>query len=143
MKQLLLLLLIAFLPACASIPKPNYPAWGRVDNRAESASLVALIARPEAYADRPVRVIGAFRLEFEGDAICLHSEDLAKRVSDNCLWMSLDMVALGTSRAELEKLNGKHVLLEGIFSAEHRGHFGMYPGAIRDIWRVSEWPGYN
>ena len=38
-------------------------------------SLVELIARPELYDGRRVRVIGFVNFEFEGDAIFLSSED--------------------------------------------------------------------
>src|SRR5688572_28759665 len=115
MRQLCLLAIL--LPACASTGRAADREWGVVDRRVESISLVALLAQPNAYEGKLVRVIGAFRLEFEGNAICLHSEDIAKGVSNNCLWISLDLKRLEASPSELEALNGSHVLLEGTFTA--------------------------
>lgn len=139
MKHLFLPLLL--LAGCASTGD-SYKNWGAVGDSVESVSLVALIARPELYEGRSVRVIGAFRLEFEGDAVCLHSEDIVKRISDNCLWVSLDYAKLNANPEELEALSGGHALLEGTFTSKRRGHFGMYSGSIENIWRVARWPGY-
>lgn len=139
MKQFLLPLLL--LTGCASTGD-SYRNWGAVGDSVERVSLVALIARPELYEGKAVRVIGAFRLEFEGNAVCLHSEDIEKGISNNCLWISLDMAKVNANPEELKALNGGHALLEGTFTSRHRGHFGMYSGSIENIWRVARWPGY-
>jgi hypothetical protein len=38
--------------------------------------MIQLIANPQAWDGKHVRVIGFLRLEFEGDALYLHREDL-------------------------------------------------------------------
>jgi hypothetical protein len=112
---------------------------GKVDPAVEQVSLVALIANPDKYEGKPVRVIGAFRLEFEGNEICLHKEDLINALSQNCLWISLDGTKLWPGADGLSRLNDHYVLVEGHFTTTDRGHMGMDSGAIIDIWRVSDW----
>lgn len=112
---------------------------GEADQSVESVSIVALIANPEKYDGKPVRVIGAFRLEFEGTAICLHKDDLVNALSSNCLWITLDGARLGEGVGDLPDLNGNYVLVEGRFSKDDHGHMGMYPGAITGIWRTTDW----
>src|SRR6188472_601053 len=50
-------------------------------------SIVSLLATPERYAGKTVRVHGFVRLEFEGDAIYLHKEDFDQRLTSNAIWL--------------------------------------------------------
>jgi hypothetical protein len=50
-------------------------------------SLIALIARPELYDGKVVRVIGFVRFEFEGNALYLSRLDYENAVSRNGLWI--------------------------------------------------------
>jgi hypothetical protein len=98
-------------------------------------SLVRLIANPEDYDGKIVRVIGFVRLEFEGDAIYLHQDDCRHGIPKNGLWIDVtDEV-----RKKRKDYDQKYVLLEGTFSAKDRGHFGLWSGSIQKITRCQIW----
>ncbi len=110
--------------------------FGEPNRSVEDVSLVALIATPEKYAGKAVRVVGAFRLEFEGNDLCLSKADLDHYITKNCVWLELDSKTLGPKSREIAGLNGQFVLVEGIFSSKEKGHMGMNSGAVTGIWRV-------
>lgn len=96
-----------------------------------SASIVALIANPDRYDGKLVRIIGFLRIEFEGNVIYLHQSDYEHAISSNGLWAEIDMM-----RKDLDK---KYVLIEGTFDAGNHGHMGMFSGAITKIRRAQVW----
>lgn len=130
MKRSLLLLAFVMLPVWSR------PDFGKVDHEAQKASLVSLIATPDRFHGKVVRVEGPFRVEFEGNVICLHTEDLRNYISKNCVWLHIDFEALGSTPKSLSKHNGKHVLLEGTFNKEDNGHRDCCSGSIEHVSRV-------
>lgn len=107
------------------------------DQDAVDVSIIALIANPDEYDGKVVRVMGVGRLEFEGNSIYLHKEDYEMRNSRNGLWISLGSEA--TPYEDAEKYNGEYVLIEGVFSKENHGHMGLWSGAIVNITRYIRW----
>lgn len=114
-------------------------AYGSANHKSESVSLIRLIAHPEQYHGKPVRVIGVGRIEFEGNALCLSKEHYRYRVSKSCLWIGLDLNALGVTAQELSEWNGQYSLIEGIFDMNNTGHMGMNSGAIEAVSRYQLW----
>jgi len=112
---------------------------GTVNHELESVSLMQLIVNPEQYHGKPVRVIGVSRIEFEGDSIWLTKEHYQHRIYKNSLWIVPDYKALGVTPQDLEKLNGKYVLMEGIFNKDNHGHMGLNSGALEKITRFQLW----
>jgi len=98
-------------------------------------SLIRLIANPEKYDGKHIKVIGFLNLEFEGDAIYLHKEDYQASISKNGLWVDISRGDF----AKYNKCNKKYVILEGVFDAEDTGHMGLFGGAIKNITRVEPW----
>lgn len=98
-------------------------------------SMVQLIANPEQYDGKPIRLIAFLNLEFEGNALYLHREDFEKSILSNAVWISLDDQQMRTSR----RLSRGYVLVEGIFDAKDRGHFGMFSGSIQRVTRLQSW----
>src|SRR5262245_12174969 len=90
--------------------------------RAIDVSIIRLIAAPEAYANKVVRVIGYLNIEFECNAIYVHEQDFRHDISQNGLWVR----APGEMSKELAKLSGRYVLIEGVFDPTVKGH--------RDMW---------
>jgi hypothetical protein len=43
-------------------------------------------------------------------------------------------------RPEFAALNDRYVIVEGVFKAGHRGHMGMFAGALADVSRYDPWP---
>lgn len=102
-------------------------------------SIIQLIATPERYHGKVVRIVGFVRLEFEGNAIYLHQEDLKHGLTTNGLWLSV------TDEIEkrADKYSDKYVLVEGTFNSHNKGHMEMNSGAIENIKRLEVWPRFR
>lgn len=104
-------------------------------NEALDVSLAALIASPERYHGRRVRVIGFVRIEFEGNAVYFHREDYDHGMLMNGLWIDVPEA----HRKAKDSVNMKYCLIEGTFDAEEKGHMGANSGAITSITRLDPW----
>ncbi|WP_256080403.1 hypothetical protein [Massilia sp. YIM B04103] len=98
-------------------------------------SMIQLIANPQQYDGKPIRLIAFLNLEFEGNALYLHREDFDKSLLSNAVWISLD----DQQTRAAKKLNGGYVLVEGIFNAKDRGHLGIFSGSIQRVTRIQSW----
>jgi hypothetical protein len=97
--------------------------------------MIQLIANPQQYDGKPIRVLAFLNLEFEGNALYLHREDFEKSLLSNAVWVSLSDQQALTSK----KLSGGYVLVEGIFSSKDRGHLGIFFGSIQHVTRIQSW----
>lgn len=95
-------------------------------------SLYELIARPEVFHGRRVRVIGFAHFEFEGDGLYVHREDWERSISMNGLWIHPPSTGA-------DSLNNHYLLVEGRFNAKMRGHFGMWGGSLDSVTRYEIW----
>lgn len=100
-------------------------------HRPIDVTMTQLLATPERYDGKLVRVQGVGNLEFEGDALYLSEQDW-KYCTDAAVWISLGD---DISYEEAQKYNGKYVLVEGVFDQADKGHMGLFHGAIRDVSR--------
>lgn len=100
---------------------------------AEDVTMVQLIATPERYDGKLVRVIGVGNLEFEGNCLSLSKEDRGQ----HDIWLELGERA--TPYTEAQAYNGEWVIVEGFFDKDDHGHFGMFRGAIKNISRYELW----
>lgn len=114
-------------------------AFGTVNRKVTTVSLIQLIANPDKYHGKPVRVIGVARIEFEGNGIWFTKEHYKHRVYKNSLWIEPDYKALGATPKQLKEFNGKYVLMEGIFNKDDKGHMGMNSGALEKVTRYDLW----
>jgi hypothetical protein len=123
--------------APASAPPRNDCA--EVDARGSctsySVSIIQLIARPEQFDGRRVRLIGYLWLEFEGNAIYLAEADQKHGLTKNGLWVGFARGTLEPGRA----YSGHYVLIEGTFRAGSHGHMGLWSGTIENITRATVW----
>ena len=108
---------------------------GEVDLEAISVSIINLIATPERYAGKVVRVKGISNIVFDGTAIYLSSDDLRFGFTKNAIWLDIDFEKLGVTWHDLEQFNGKPVLLEGIFDPTRNGQWGLFSGSITNVHR--------
>lgn len=99
-------------------------------------SLINLIATPKDFDGKRVRVIGyvRFEFEFEGDSIYLHKEDSLRHIAKNGLWLGVDMPA-----KQKVRVNNRYAIVEGVFSMEEMGHFGMWSGSLKQVTRLDPW----
>ena len=124
---------IAALTVSCSHEEPLAPV---VADEPQHVSLVQLIATPDVYHNRVVRIVGFCRLEFEGDAVFLHREDSESSISKNGIWLNVG----SPIPEEQQSLSGEYVLLEATFLADRKGHLGAYSGEFDDIQRLERWP---
>ena len=119
--------------AQAQEPSTDY---GTVASRVVHVSLVALLANGKKFDGKIVRVSGVMRLEFEGNGLYLSKDDHAFGISKNALWLSPDYKRLKANAAQLAKLNGRYVLLEGRYKFANNGHKEAFSGALESVNRI-------
>lgn len=102
-----------------------------------SGSIINLIATPEKYHNKRVRVIGYLNLEFEGNAIYLHTEDYKKSITANGLWVTFTDESW--EKIKKYRFNKSYFLVEGTFDMTSFGHMGLWSGTIKDITRIDKW----
>ena len=78
-------------------------------------SMIQLIANPEKYDGKYVRVMGFLRLEFEGNGLYLHREDYEESLYKNGVWVHVAEIVAN------RQFNMKYVLIEGTFDPKDRG----------------------
>jgi hypothetical protein len=127
MKTLLAVILGVSVLACVLF------AAGPANQDAMHVSIIRLIATPKEFEGKIVRVEGFMHLQFEGNAIYFHKEDFERTLTKNGLWLDTS----GAMRHELQKLNDRYVLIEGVFSSKGQGHMGLWSGEVSDITRVA------
>lgn len=98
-------------------------------------SAIQLIANPQQFDGSRVRLIAFLRLEFEGNALYLHREDYEKSLLQNAIAISLTDKQEKTS----QKLSGGYVIVEGVYSAQNRGHLELFAGSIQQVTRIQSW----
>jgi hypothetical protein len=99
-------------------------------------SLINLIATPEKYQGKIVRVVGYLNLEFEGNAIYIHKEDYEHALLKNAIWIDLSREEEGKNT---KTFNKKYVILVGVFDMNDNGHMSLFSGTIGKISRLDIW----
>lgn len=114
---------------------------------APNVSMWQLIANPDVYHNRFVRVHGFLHLKFEDSGLYATKDDADYLIGKNALWVTYSREGLklepnnpklNPSRSELEYFDGKYVFLEGIFNKSNCGHMGAFAGELKDVTRVVE-----
>jgi len=105
----------------------------------KNISMIELIANPEKFNGKHVRLIGYSLIKFEVHGVFVSENDAKHSIMKNGLWIVFANIELN----KYKKLNEKYILIEGIFDSHKKGHFGMYSGEIRDIGRLELWVNTN
>jgi hypothetical protein len=96
-------------------------------------SMIHVLQNPEKYAEQSIRVIGVASIKFEVTGLYISESDMRNSVTKNGLW--LDVPSNDVTR----KLNGKFVIVEGVFDPTRKGHLGMWSGMIKTVSRFELW----
>lgn len=115
------------------------PAVPLTGEQPVNATMVQLIANPEKFDGKLIRVIGFLRLEFEGNVLYLHREDFENSILGDGIWVNVNPEMTNQSNA----LNMHYVILVGFFSSRDHGHMGMWSGTITQIRRAQIWPSHR
>jgi hypothetical protein len=128
-----LLLLLAVLPASTVVAKAEVapPPVRPSDASDEIVSIIQLVAAPERFDGKSVRVIGYLDIRFEGTALYLHREDDEYAVTKNGLLIHVPERWHKTPRG--------YVIVEATFEAPKHGHAGMFEGALLNVTRLDRW----
>src|SRR5690606_22889167 len=83
MRKLVAITLLAILPAAGI-------SQDLAVEKSEKVSLIQLLANPEKYEGKLVRVTGFVHLEFEDNAVWLHKADFENSMHSNALWLHVE-----------------------------------------------------
>jgi hypothetical protein len=111
-----------------------YPGGGA--DMAPQVSLIKLIANPQAFDGKVVRVVGYLHVEFEGNAIYLHRDDFEHAIYENSIWIHLPK---DIPQAQIKTVNDRYVICTARFIASRHGHMGMFSGELEDVRRLEPW----
>jgi hypothetical protein len=136
-----LALVLAFNVAPPQRSRDATQDYGITNPDAHSISIVSLLANGAGQEGRAVRLIGVLSLEFEGEELCLDKESLQYSVAYNCIALrALDYQKLGTTVQALRRLQGRYVLVEGVFRTASTGLWDRNSaGGLDPISRVFLW----
>ena len=140
---LLLLLFISALPGQAQEVDAD-SAFFR-PNQVHPVSLVQLLANPDQYHGKRVRVTGFLHSKFEDSALYLSKADGDHLVGSNGFWIEYadDVRFMPTTQSRSDSINsvyfdGKYVTADGVFNKDTRGHLSSFAGTIEEVDRVVE-----
>ncbi|MGA8269216.1 MAG: hypothetical protein WCC76_16050 [Candidatus Acidiferrales bacterium] len=111
------------------------PAVPSTAEQPVNVTMVQLIANPQKFDGKVIRVIGFLRLEFEGNVLYLHREDYENSILGDGIWVNVTP----EMKKQSDVLNMHYVILEGFFSSRDHGHMGMWSGTITQIRRADVW----
>jgi hypothetical protein len=116
---------------------PGYYIPGPIEEaRVPDVSIIQLIAAPQLYEGKIIRVIGYLHLEFEGNAVYLHREDFEHAILVDAIWINTPNALTKDQR---EAVNNKYVICTGVFTSKRRGHGGQFSGEISNLNRIEPW----
>ena len=137
---------VLVLSACANLQRGGAERLDRCEMVEQGGacvlwgpSLVELIARPEAFDGKRVRVIGFVNFEFEGNGIYLSELDWRNSIYKNGLWIDPPARFETDSGSSASTPNQRYVLVEATFRAGRAGHFGMWSGTLERVTRLQPW----
>ena len=99
-------------------------------------SLIRLVSNGEEMSGSRVTTIGFLRAEHRGQAIYLHEEDAANRLTLNAVWVSTLACKEPTGRS----IKRGYVLLEATFKAGASGQNDAFAGELVNATRCERWP---
>jgi hypothetical protein len=118
------------------------PCDDSLDNR---VPLIQLIANPEKWDGKEVRVVGFARFEYEGDALYLSEEDYLLGLSESSIGIYVPYVKYGEpldASIDTEGNDRQIVEIQGVFRAHKDGAIrtvGAFTGEIGPVCRLERW----
>jgi hypothetical protein len=126
---------ILFWPSGTGLSRPQTRGSGGESDPVD-VSMVALLADPQRYDNKLVRVHGFLCVEFEGNALYLHEEDFKFGLTKNAL-----ALRFSDSQVKLFKgLSRRYVILEGVVHAQGYESSDLWTGSIGEMTRLEAWP---
>jgi len=96
----------------------------------EPVSLIRLLAEPEQYEGRKVRVSGFVTLGFEDCGLHIDETAYKAGLRRNALWLDRPN---WLTEISARRLGHRYAEVAGTFKLEQLGHLGLYSGSLTDI----------
>lgn len=96
-----------------------------------------LLGSPSDYNGKKIRVVGVLKAESNKTLLYASKEDMEMGVTKNALWCNINLYNI--KDADVKKLSGEYVLIEGVFSNSDSGQLNTYSGIITNIRKIQEW----
>jgi hypothetical protein len=103
--------------------------------RPQQVSLIQLISDPDRFDGKPVIVVGFLVFGSEGDGLFLHQSDFEHGIDANAVAIQ----RTSEMNANRELLDGKYVLVQGVFQATDRGPLFPKSGIVGKVVRCEMW----
>jgi hypothetical protein len=104
---------------------------------APSVSLISLIATPEKFEGKYIRIEGVGYLDSKHSlsALFLTREDKLKGNGANGIYLYLSSFF-----AKIDRLNNQFIIVQGVFRSADKGHLDSFQGSLVDIDRIEALP---
>jgi hypothetical protein len=99
----------------------------------DEVELSDILANPEQFDRVKLRVKGIARIEFEGNSLYFDRDAFTVRRWKKAIWLDLGWPV----KDDIQKLNGRDVVVEGTFDASLTGHEAAYVGSMVAISKLS------
>ena len=106
-------------------PSRSLPPTRPNEGRAETVSVIQLIATPERFDGKRIRVTGYLNIQFEDMALYLHEEDCMQGIQKNAFWIELPN--------SLSQTPAGYVTVEAVLDPSRHGHLSAYQGTLTDV----------
>ena len=141
-KTCLVLILLGFSIPCCFSQSFQQKAWAAF-LKFQPASIIELIAHPENFDGKKIRVFGYLHLMFEDSSLYLSKEQADYGTIRSSIWVTFGKdtkftVLKKNVRNPIEYLNCRYVFIIGTFNSHSRGHMGAYSGTIENIEDIQQ-----
>lgn len=95
----------------------------------------ALVGSPGDYDGKKVRFVGVLNIEPNNSCIYLSTEDYKNKITKNAIWININIYKY----PKMSELNGKYVMIEGVYNGLNTGHTNYFAGAVDTVTKIQEW----
>jgi hypothetical protein len=105
------------------------------NKRPLEVSMIAVLANPQAFDGKLIRVSGYCSLGFGDNGLYLHREDFQQALFKNGLWLDVEWPLSPT-----QTVNNRYVTVQGVVDAHRQGHLSLWAAEIRDVRSITPHP---
>jgi hypothetical protein len=120
------------------------------EKQPESVSIFRLLANPESFSGKFIRVEGFLHIKHEDQALYANIESADHLMTQNAFWIKIDQENIRFQPLQknlkfisLHHFNEKFVLIEAVFDYQSKGHMGMFSGTLDKVSRIMEKKKYH
>ncbi len=102
--------------------------------------MIQVLAMPEMFDGKSIQMVGVGYYEFESNGLFLCKEHLKYYVIENSISLKPNLEKIGKTEEQLKGMNGKYVVVRGVFKKDAKAHlFGTNPALLN----VTRWDLYK